>query len=151
MVRRFLTVLAVVGLLAAVACAKPGVRANLRNFPNPVMISPIIRLGDGGAAATSVKEFGRFEAKTETSLAGGGGQRVEGNYVVYESYRSETWKDDIAHQMSKAAAGRRDLLIVVDDIEAGNWSHWSIIALMSDWIKMEGRAIDPAALPKGRK
>lgn len=144
-------VVAVLALAATAGCTEKGIHVSLRSFPNPVMVSPVLRIGDTAPPQAALPEYGRFTGEHKVSVTAAGGSHREGNYTVHESSRTEAMSDDIAYQISKSTSGRTDLLIVLDEVQAGSWGHWSIIGIRKEWVAVEGRVLDPAPLRRRAK
>jgi hypothetical protein len=144
-------VVAVLALAATAGCSIGGVSVNLKHVPNPVMVGPVMRIGDTAPFVFTMKEYSSFSGQASLSIMAASGSQREGDYIVHRSSRTQEEYDDVAHQISKETSGRSDLVVVVDSLRAGNRSHWSIVATTKEWIALEGRIFDPAVLQRRAK
>jgi len=137
--------------LVLMSCTGTHVQLSLRDYPNPVMVSPVLRVGDTAPPNVKLSEFSRFSGEASFSGGGGGGSRKEGNYVIHETRTVTETSNDVAHEISKATGGRSELLVCVDTLRAGAWVHASLISYFNNWVSLEGRVIDPKSLQGGEK
>jgi hypothetical protein len=100
-------------------CSKTIVNVSLRDLPYPVMVSPIIRIGDKSAPNIELPEFSKFNGKIEKKIGyyNSGGPNIPSGH--YDNY-----SDFIAGEMSKASAGRADLFASVDRLRVVEWEFW---------------------------
>ncbi len=132
--------------LGAAGCAGKSITVDLRHFPNPIMVSPIMRIGDKTPPTFKLPEYSRFSGESSMVATGSQNQRVEGNYVVTETRSTRDTSDNVAYQISLATSRRPDLVVVVDELRAGNWAHASLVAIISEWVGVKGRTFDPKAI-----
>lgn len=148
--RLVMWIVAVVALAVTAGCMG-GLNVNLRSFPNPVLVGPVMRIGDTGPLTFTAKEYSSFSGETYLTIMAAGGSRREGDYIVHESSSSRKEYDDIAYQISQQTSGRPDLIVVVDSVRAGNRAHWSIFAASKEWIALKGKIFDPNVLARRAK
>jgi hypothetical protein len=129
--------------LLITGCTKTIVNVSLRDVPYPVMVSPIIRIGDNSAPNIKLPEVNKFSGKIEKKIghyqsgAGLSGQR-------YDNY-----SDVIAREISKASADRTDLLASVDRLCVVEWEFWfALNYTFFQEIAVEGKILDPKALQR---
>ena len=139
--------LVLIGLVLA-SCSGTLVQVSLRDYPSPVMVSPIVRVGDTAPPNLKLSEFSRFAGEASFSAGGGGGSRKEGNYIIHETVSASASSDNVAYEINKATGGRSDLLVFVDTLRAGAWIHTSLVAFSNDWVSLEGRVLDPNPLQR---
>ena len=134
--------------LVLMSCSETHVQLSLRDYPSPVMVSPILRVGDTAPPKMKLSEFSRFAGEASFTGGGGGGSRREGDYIIHESRSVTESSDNVAHEISKATGGRSDLLVSVDTLRAGAWVHASLISYFNNWVSLEGRVLDPKPLQR---
>lgn len=134
--------------LVLVSCSGTHVQLSLRDYPSPVMVSPILRVGDTTPPKMKLSEFSRFAGEASFSGGGGGGSRKEGNYIIHETRSVSESSDNVAYEINKATSGRSDLLVSVDTLRAGAWVHTSLVAFFNNWVSLEGRVLDPKPLQR---
>jgi len=141
-----LSMMAVLTCCLITGCSGTYVQTDLRGFPSPVMVSPIVRIGDTAPPNVTLPEFGRFRGESSFAGGGGGGSHREGNYIVYESRSVSESSDSIGYEISKTMGGRTDLLVLVDTLCAGSVAHTSLMGYFNNWVCLEGRVLDPKPL-----
>ena len=134
--------------LVLMSCTGTHVQVSLRDYPGPVMVSPILRVGDTAPPNLKLSEFSRFAGESSFSGGGGGGSRKEGDTIIHETRTVTESSDNVAHEISKATGGRSDLLVSVDTLCAGAWVHASLISYFNHWVSLEGRVLDPRPLQR---
>lgn len=144
---RSLVAIVIFLVLGISGCSNVIVNVDLRDCPNPVLCSPIMRIGDTAPPENELVPFDQFTAKVKTDffVSHSQSQRVEGNYVVTTS-RTDTFQgrcDDIAREITKATASRSDLVVVVEEIKSVCFQHNSIIGFVFDWISVKGKTVHP--------
>jgi hypothetical protein len=124
-------------------CTKSIINVSLRDVPYPVMVSPIIRIGDNSAPTIKLPEVSKFSGKIEKEI--GYYQRGSG----LSGQRYDNYSDVIAREISKASADRTDLLASVDRLRVVEWEFW--FALNYNFfqeIAVEGKILDPKPLQR---
>lgn len=134
--------------LVLMSCTGTHVQLSLRDYPSPVMVSPILRIGDTAPPNMKLSEFSRFAGEVSFSGGGGSGSRKEGNYIIYETRSATESSDSVAYEISRATGGRSDLLVSVDTLRTGAWVHTSLVAWFNNWVSLEGRVLDPKPLQR---
>jgi len=144
---QYLVLMIIVTVLLC-GCGAAAARVDLRSYPNPVMVSPITRIGDTAKVALNdAIPFSTFSTEAKSAGSGAGGSHYENHggttYQVYESVSAWSRSDRIWDDLRRATANRDDLVVVVDDLQAGFWIHCSLIGLFRNWVGLEGRVFDP--------
>jgi hypothetical protein len=140
----------VIGLISLVlmSCTGTHVQLSLRNYPTPVMVSPVLRVGDTAPPSVKLSEFSKFTGEASFSGAGASGSRKEGNYIIHETVSASESSNNVAYEINKATGGRSDLLVSVDTLRAGAWVHTSLVGFFNNWVSLEGRVLDPKPLQR---
>jgi hypothetical protein len=119
-------------------CSKTIVNLSLRDVPYPVMVSPIIRIGDNSAPNIKLPEVSKFSGKIEKEI----GYYQRGSGLSGQHY--DNYSDVIAREISKASGDRTDLLASVDRLRVVEWEFWfALNYTFFQEIAVEGKILDP--------
>jgi len=141
--------------LALLGCQTPDpIRVSLRGWDQPILVSPIKRIGDATRQETFSEVISSFSgsAKIEIISAGGCSDRSTGSGWVETtcgSSRSESFKSNIEQEMAEAVAYHPDTVIVLDRLGAASWAHASLFVLSQESIGVRGRVVPLSAFAKG--
>jgi len=108
-------------------CGCQSTEFDLRAVPFPVMVSPILRVGDKAPGRISRLPYGHFEGEVHSEAASGASSYAQGSHYVGHSYYGQEWVDSMLSSIYNASGGRTDLVAIVDPLEAKHLVHMSVI------------------------
>lgn len=124
-------------------CTKTIINVSLRDLPCPVMVGPVLRIGDKSAPNIELPEISKFSGKIEKKI----GYQQSGGTL--SGRRFNNYSDAIAIEISKASADRTDLLASVDRLRVVEWEFWfALNYTFFQEIAVEGKILDPKALQR---
>jgi len=127
----------------------------VRAFPNPVLVGPILRVGDQAPLELTAAPIGKVKGEAKTSSASGASTHYEQRggdvYRVEQSAYASSMSDDIFRSLFDATGGRRDVFVVVDDLKVAGLTHMSLFGYAAMELTVEGRVFEQSALESGRE
>jgi hypothetical protein len=132
------------GVWSLSGCLSAGI--DLSSVSNPVMVSPVVRVGDKCAARYVGTPFAVVKAKArESSFSSGASyQEVQGGtvYQVTETHYINERNSNVRAEIARATGGRQDLVVVVDELEAKELVHMSLFGYGAKEVGVKGRVYE---------
>ena len=132
-------------LLAACPLVLSGCQSagfDLRSVRYPVMVSPVLQVGDTAPKPLSGRDFGRFKGETSVAASSAASSYYARSggavYHVSESYYGEEKADNILKSLRDASMGRSDIVSIVDAVRFKHLVHMSFGGYSAKKASVEG-------------